>query len=263
MNIFLRELKAHRKAIIIWSISIVLFIIAGMVRFDSFKGSTVSINEVVAAMPKSIRVLFGLNSMDMSTPKGYFGLLYFYLILMAAIHAAMLGSNIISKEERDKTSEFLMAKPVSRNKIITAKLLAALFNIVIFNLVSLVSSVEMVKSYNEDLTSEIILLMSGMFILQLIFLSLGTALAAVSKNTKISGAVSTGIMLGTFILSMLIDLNDKLDVLKYITPFKYFDAKYLLENNSMDPVFVTISVILILSLITVTFKFYKNRDLNI
>lgn len=263
MNIFLRELKAHRKAIIIWSISIVLFIIAGMVKFDSFKSSTVSINEVVTAMPKSIRVLFGFNSMDMSTLKGYFGLLYFYLILMAAIHAAMLGSNIISKEERDKTSEFLMAKPVSRNQIITAKLFAALFNIVIFNLVSLVSSVEMVKSYNEDLTSEITLLMAGMFILQLIFLSLGTALAAVSKNTKIPGAVSTGIMLGTFILSMLIDLNDKLDVLKYITPFKYFDAKNLLENNSMDPIFVTISVILILSLITVTYKFYKNRDLSI
>jgi len=263
MNIFLHELKAHRKAIIIWSISIVLFIVAGMVKFDSFKSTSISINEVLNTMPKSIRVLFGFNSMDMSTLKGYFGLLYFYLILMGSIHAAMLGANIISKEERDKTSEFLMAKPVSRNKIITSKLLAALFNVVIFNLVSLISSLMMVKHYNENLSAEILLLMAGMFMLQLIFLSLGTALAALNKNTKIPGAVSTGIMLGTFILSMLIDLNDKLDVLKYLTPFKYYDAKSLMENYSMDPVFVTISVVLILSMITVTYTFYKKRDLNI
>ena len=35
---------------------------------------------------------------------------FFILLLMATIHAAMLGATIIAKEERDKTSEFLFVK---------------------------------------------------------------------------------------------------------------------------------------------------------
>ena len=44
---------------------------------------------------------------------------------MATVHAAMLGADIISKEERDKTAEFLFVKPISRNKIIISKLLGS------------------------------------------------------------------------------------------------------------------------------------------
>ncbi|MFL6561849.1 MAG: ABC transporter permease subunit [Bacillus sp. (in: firmicutes)] len=62
---------------------------------------------------------------------GYYSLLYIYLLLMATIHATMLGASIIAKEERGKKAEFLFVKPVSRNGIITAKLLVAFTNIVI------------------------------------------------------------------------------------------------------------------------------------
>ena len=62
---------------------------------------------------------------------------------MATIHAAMLGATIIAKEERDKTSEFLFAKPVLRSTIITAKLLAAFVNIVVFNLITFISLIRL------------------------------------------------------------------------------------------------------------------------
>jgi len=63
---------------------------------------------------------------------------------MAKIHASMIGAAIISKEERDKTTEFLFAKPVSRNEIITAKLFSGFANILIFNLITTTSSIIMV-----------------------------------------------------------------------------------------------------------------------
>jgi ABC-2 type transporter. len=259
------ELKQHRKSILFWCLGIILFIVAGMVKFDSYKASGLSMNEIIGAMPRSIKVLFGFNSMDVSTFKGYYGMLYFYMILMATIHAAILGSNIISKEERDKTSEFLMAKPVTRSHIITSKILAALFNIVVFNMVTLISSILMAKAYGngEDINKDILILMLGMFISQLLFLSIGTSIAALSKNPKTPSAVSTAILLGTFILSMVIDLNEKLDILKYLTPFKYFEAKNLLTTGGMDGIFVTLSSLIILSLTCVTYIYYKKRDLNV
>ena len=63
--------------------------------------------------------LLGFSDLDLSKVSGYYGMLFIYLLLMATIHAAMLGATIIAKEERDKTSEFLFVKPVSRSKVIT------------------------------------------------------------------------------------------------------------------------------------------------
>ena len=129
MNIFIVEMKAYRKALIIWVFGIIFMVVAGMGKYVALSNSSQSINDLFAQMPKSMQTLFGISSFDLSKASGYYGMLFLYLALMATIHAAMLGANIISKEERDKTAEFLLSKPISRNKIITAKLAAAIMNI--------------------------------------------------------------------------------------------------------------------------------------
>ena len=91
----------------------------------------------------------GIGSLDLATVDGYFGLLYLYLVIMASIHAAMLGATMISKEERDKTAEFLFVKPISRTTVITAKLGASIVIVIVFNLVTLLSSIVFVDFFNE------------------------------------------------------------------------------------------------------------------
>ncbi|NLI92765.1 MAG: ABC transporter permease subunit [Peptococcaceae bacterium] len=265
MNVFWREIKANRKALLIWCIGIVLFMISGMAKYEGYTTSAQSINEMMAKMPSSLKAIFGMGTFDLTTVTGYFGLLFFYLALMAAIHASMLGASIISKEERDKTAEFLFIKPVSRNKVITSKLLASVVNIVIFNLVTLASSLVMVRHYSkgEEIVGEITRLMLGMFILQLIFLFIGSAIAAVSNHPRTAPSLATGILLLTFILSIVIDMNSRIESLKYFTPFKYFDAKNLMYGPGFQTVYLILSFALIAVLSGATYAFYKNRDLHI
>ncbi|NKE08300.1 MULTISPECIES: ABC transporter permease subunit [Mesobacillus] len=265
MNLFKREMKANRKSLIIWCIGVVFMVASGMAKYSSLEGTGQSMNALMADMPKSLQAIMGTGSLDLSTPIGYFGVLFFYLAVMAAIHAAMLGSNILAKEERDKTVEFLLVKPISRTKMITSKLLAALVNIIVFNLVTLASSVGMVQKYaeGEDIMGDIILLMVGMFILQLIFLVIGTAIAAVLKNAKKATSLATGILLLLFILSVAVDLNEKLRGLKFLTPFKYYDAKLVLEEGGFEPLYLALSFLLLAGLTIVTFVFYRKRDMNI
>ncbi len=122
---------------------------------------------------------------------------------MAAIHSAMLGAGIIAKEEQRKTTEFLIAKPITRNKIITEKLLAMLVNILVFNMVTLVSSITMVGYFNHGncLAAKIIILMAGMFMIQLIFLLMGSAIAAYGKNPKLSTPVAIVVVLLFFMIA--------------------------------------------------------------
>jgi ABC-2 type transport system permease protein len=265
MNIFNREMKAHRKSLIIWCVGMVLMVFSQLNKYDATSSNGQSLNNLMLAMPKSLQAILGSLSFDLSKLSGYYGLIFIYLALIATIHASMLGADIISKEEWDKTSEFLFVKPVSRSKIVTAKLLAAFSNIFILNIVTLISSIAIAGIYSkgEPMTWVIVNLMMGMFVLQLIFMVLGTCLAAVSKNPKSASSLTMGILLTTYVLYSAIGLNSNLEVLKYLTPFKYFDAKNLNSSIGFEPVFVILSGLIIAVLLSATYVFYRRRDLNV
>ncbi|MEH7353411.1 ABC transporter permease subunit [Neobacillus drentensis] len=265
MNIFLKELRSHRKSLIFWSIGVFLMVVSGMAKYDAYSSSGQSINDLVADLPKSLRAVLGFGAVDLSKISGYYAMLFLYLLLMATIHAAMLGATIIAKEERDKTFEFLFVKPVSRTTIITAKLMAAFVNIVVFNLVTYVSSIILIAKYNDGkaVNRDIAILMVGMFILQLLFMVIGSALAAVKKKPKTAASLATGILLLTYMLSIAIDLNEHIEGLKYLTPFKYYEAKNIMFGGGLDIIFVVISAVLITLFSYVTYVFYQKRDLNV
>jgi ABC-2 type transport system permease protein len=265
MNIYLKELKFHRKSLIFWSIGVFLMVASGMAKYAGLSSSGESLTELFAQMPKSVRTVMGVGDLDVSKASGFYGVLYIYLVLMATIHAVMLGASIISKEERDKTSEFLFVKPVSRTKIITAKLLATLTNIVVINLVTFVSSVIIVGKYNkgESINGDIAVTMIGLFFLQLVFMAIGSAISAIKRRPKTASSQATGILLITFILSIAIDLKEGLENLKYLTPFKYFEAKDMLDGGGLDSVYIVISILLTILLTIVTYVFYQKKDLNV
>ena len=265
MNIFLREMRSYRKSLIIWCIGVIFLIGSGMAKFEGMVSSGQSMNDIMTAMPKSLQAIMGTGTLDVSKVSGYYGVLYIYLLLMATIHAAMLGATIIAKEERDKTAEFLFVKPVSRSKIISVKLLVATVNMVIFNIVAAVSSIYLVGKYNEggSVTGDIINAMLGMLLLQVLFLLIASTIAEVSKRPRRAVSLSTGIILVTYIVSVVIDLNEKLAFMKYFAPFKYFEAKVVMNGEGLDTLFLLLSLSMIVVLLMITFVFYRKRDLNV
>lgn len=265
MNIFIKELKDHTKPLIYWCIGSVCMIWVSMIKYTAAASSGQSLNELMAKMPKAVQSMVGFGAFDFSKASGYYAMLFLYIAMMAGIHAATLGSDVICEEERDKTTEFLLSKPVSRNVIISSKLLVGFINIIVFNLVTLVSSIYIVGQYGhgESISHEIVVLMSGMFFLQLIFFSIGTGIAGISQNPKTPSLVTMAILLSTFILSLAIDIEDKLASLKWLTPFKYFDAKNLIADGKVDPVYIALSLIICTIMIASTYIFYKKRDLDI
>jgi ABC-2 type transport system permease protein len=265
MNLFLRELRATRKSLIIWSVGLFLMVVGGMSKYEATATSGQSLNEIISKMPKSLQALMGAGTLDLSTAVGYYGVVFPYLLLMAAIHALMLGANLMAKEERDKTAEFLMAKPISRGKIVTAKYSAALMNIVVFNIVTLIFSISTVQHYSKPHQSiqDVYILLAGMFVLQLLFVALGTVIAALSKNPKKAVSLGTAILLLMYLLSIVIDLNGNLEGLKYITPFKYFEAKTVIAEGAIRTGYLIISIIVTAFLVIITYKSFEKRDLHL
>jgi len=264
MNIYRKELKSHRKSLILWSIGIILMVVSGMGKYEAYSTQGGYINELVGDIPQSLRAVLGFSDVDLSTLTGYYSILFLYLLLMATIHAAILGASIIAKEENDKTAEFLFVKPVSRNTVITAKLLAAFTNIVIFNLVTTLSLLFILGKYStgEDVNGAIIGTMTGMFLLQVLFMVIGSALASCKKKPKTASSQAAGILLFSYILSVIIDVNENIEGLKYLTPFKYFEAKNVIFGNGLETIYIILSIGLIIGFIIITYAFFQKRDLN-
>lgn len=264
MNIVKRELKSNIKSLLIWSVSIIFLISVWMIKFESFAGNP-QINDLLDSMPRGMLDALGMGDMNLASLSGFISTLSLYLYLILGIYAVLLGSSIISKEERDKTAEYLFTLPISRKKVVWSKLVAAIINLILLNLVTLASTIITSMNYEKDegFYKFIILLFLAIFILQMIFLSIGMLVASINKRYKKSGNISVSILMIAFVISSLVNMVESVDFLKYITPFKFFDANYILNKGKMEPVFIILSLLIIGIGIYGTFIIYPKRDLNI
>ena len=220
---------------------------------------------ILDTMPPALLDALNMQAFNLTTLSGGFGVMFTYFSLLLSIAAAMWGSDIISKEERDKTVEFLLTLPVTRSKMVTAKTLAALVNCVGLLLITWGATVASAQSYQPD--SEFYgflrLSMLALFIMQLIFLAIGVFLGCAMKQYKRASSIAVSLLLGTYFLSVISGLNENLEFLKYLSPFKYFDAARLLHDAKMDITFVWVSAGIIAVSLVGAYVTYSKRDLYI
>ena len=265
MNLFLKELKSHWKSLIIWSLALVLFVAMAMIKYDATSAAGSSVSDLLKDMPKAFQSMLGFGIFDFNTPIGFFGATFIYLMLLGAIHGSMLGANILSAEERDKTSEFLMVKPITRNMVVGSKMLASLVLILIFNIVVFISSALIVASHGsgQSYVWDVFLLMIGFFAVEMIFFFIGFFLSTLLKRAKLAPSLVTSILLITFIMSVLADMFDSLKWFKYLSPFSYFDPKILLGFVSINMVQIGLGLTIVVLLGYLSFVFFNKRDLEI
>ena len=264
MNIFVRELKANLRSLIIWAVIVVLFVTVGVSKFSAYYENPEML-AILDEMPQAMLAAFSIQAFNLTTVTGFFGLMFTYFALLLSIAAAMWGSDIITKEERDKTVEFSLTLPVTRSRLVTAKALAALVNCIALLLITWAASLVSASPYQPD--SEFYgflrLSMLALFIMQLIFLAIGILLGCAMKRYKRAGAVAIALLLGTYFLSVISSLSKDLEFLKYFTPFKYFDAGILARESRLDLTFVGLSLAIIVASMVGAYVTYARRDLYI
>jgi ABC-2 type transport system permease protein len=264
MNIFLRELKANFRSLIIWGAIIVLFESIGFSKFSAYEGNPEML-AILDNIPPALLAAFSFNAFNLTTITGFLGVMFTYFALLLSVAAILWGSDIISKEERDKTVEFSLTLPIPRARLVTAKTLAATVNCIGLLLITWVATLVNASKYQPD--SEfyefLSLLMLALFLMQMIFLAIGILLGCAMKQYKRASSVAVAIILGTYFLSIIAGLNKDLEFLKYFSPFKYFNPAQLLNESRIDLIFLWISVGIIAVSLVGAYLSYARRDLYI
>ncbi|MBU3183048.1 ABC transporter permease subunit [Clostridium psychrophilum] len=263
MNMFIHELKAYRKSTIIWTCSLITLVVLFLSMFPAFSKEAATFKEIMKGFPEPIRKAMGLSVDSISSILGFYSYMFLYTTLCGAIQAMNLGTSIISKESRAKTADFLLTKPVTRTKIMTAKLMAALTCLVITNVAYLIASSFMVSFVSTKNYSYKIFFMISitLFFIQLMFLALGILISVIVPKIKSVLPISLGTVFTFFIVGMFAATTND-DVMRYITPFKYFDPNYILKNSSYEVSFIIIAILFIITAITTSYFVYSKKDIH-
>lgn len=262
MNIYLHELKIYWKSSITWIYSILGILVFFMSIFPVIYEDIDFMQQMLANFPEEFLRAFGMATVDLSSELGFYSFVFSYVLIAGSIQAMNLGVSVLSSELREKTADFLLAKPVTRNKIITSKILAVFTHIFITNVIFVIATritVDLFKKNTYDV--RILLLISiTLFFVQLFFVSFGLFSSVLIGKIRTVVPLSLGVVFGFYIINLLNDtLGD--EKLTYLTPFAYFNSENIIKTGSYDPKYLILCGILIITFTVATYVIYSKKDI--
>ncbi|KMT22362.1 ABC transporter permease subunit [Clostridium cylindrosporum] len=261
MNIFLFELKSLRKAIIIWSLALSILCAFFMSIYPSFASSHDEVIKMMQGFPSILLKAFGINLDIFFSVVGFYSFVFTYISFCGAVQGTYFGISIVSKERRAKTTDFLLTKPVKRFHILTSKLLAVFTAIIITNVIYMTASTITLSSVNNgdfDIKRFILISLTLLFI-QFIFVGIGVLCAVVLRNIKSVISVSLSLVFAFFAVSMLDSFIDK-EMIRFITPFKYFNNLYIINNLAYEMKYLIVGIVVTLVCISASYIIYIKQD---
>lgn len=264
MNIYLHELKTSYRSIIAWSIAIFLVMLLYMSVFSSFTADAEMLNEMMADFPDELLAAFGMSGVDLSTVLGYFSIIALFAQVLVAVQAANYGFGLVSIEERELTADFLLTRPVSRRKILTSKLLAALTGLAITNAVVWASAYGLIAIFGDGRPYDgrvLVLLLLTVSFIQLFFLFVSLAISLLVRRIRSVTPYSMGLVFGLYVLAAFSNMLGEMPI-EDITPFKHFEPNFIVVNGAYDTPLIFLSFVLIVISAVGGYILYQRRDIH-
>lgn len=266
MVIFNRELKANYRNFFIWTIALSILVYSIMYIFPTIAMDGASFQELIESMPESFIAAFNLNRLSLHDIFGFYATeAYLFHSLFGSIFAILLGSSLLSKEEDEKTIEFLLAKPVTRAQIVTEKMLTYVVFITAYSLILFVVSFAAFEQFKIDEYNLTILILLSLaaYLVHLTFANFGFLMAMFITRKKSIYPTAIGLILAMYFLNILSSLQDNLAFLGYLSPFRYADAADIIIDEQLKVIYIIILLTVNILLIAASYLLYKRRDITV
>ena len=269
MNIFRLELKNNFLQMLIWTGGISFLIIISLSMYTTMleQGAMDQLKGLMET-PMIARLMegFGVDFESLQNILGFYvSRNVTFTMLLGSIFAIMLTSGMISKEESDKTIEYLFSKPVTRNCIFNSKYLAA--NVLILTLNILVSIVgytglEIFKTSDYNTYAYFVLCIYN-YMLIIFFSSAGILLAAIQKRGRVPVGLLIGLVLGFYFWDIISKILRETEFIGWFTPFKYIDLEVLRPQYDFEFYRILFFAGFFLIFSGIAFYYYRKKDFYI
>lgn len=261
MTLVKHELRQGKTSFLIWTASIGFLLVICIFLFPEMKGQMDNVNDMFASMG-SFTAAFGMDRLNFGTLAGFYAVECGNVLgLGGAFYAALCAVGILSKEEKDKTAEFLLTHPISRKRIVTEKLIAVLIRITAMNLLIYAFAVGSIAAIGETIPwKEISLLHLAYYLLQLELAGICFGISAFLR--KGSAGVGLGIATMMYFLNLIANIAEVAEFLKYITPFGYCEGADIVSSGSLDSVRVVIGAVMGIGGIVIAYLKFTRKNIH-
>ena len=261
MTILNHELRMGRKTLAIWTAAIGGFIACCVFLFPEMASQMKMVSNIFASMG-AFTAAFGLDRLNFGTLTGFYAIECGNILGMGgALFAAMLASNMLCKEEKEHTAEFLLTHPVTRVRIVAEKLAALLVQTIILNAVVFLLAIASITVIGEPVPWKELALLHGANLL--VQIELEAICFGISAFLRRGGlGIGMGLTICFYFMNLLANLSQKVKFLKYITPFGYAEGADLLSDGTLNPQYLAVGMTLAALGIAAAFWEYGKKDIH-
>lgn len=216
-----------------WSIGVVGFVLINMLLYPSFKDQAAELEKSFTDLPPAAVQLFG-GSTDFFSPVGFLNSQIFFIMLplLLGALAISLGASILAREEQDKTIETLLARPISRGKLLMGKVIAASLILGLVSLLATIATISSAKIVNLDIQlSAIWLACVACFLLSWCTGSIALLVTAFGRARVAALGAAALLGIGGYLIVSLSGTVEWLESPSKLFPFYYYQSESILRNT--------------------------------
>ncbi len=262
-NVYLHELRRRIRSALYWGLGIIALHLLYMSIYPSFAEQAEQLRAMLGNFPPELLKAFGMDRVDFAQVLGYYSMVFLLTQIFLAIQASGYGVGLVSIEEGERTADFLLTMPVSRLHVLNSKLLAALTAMLITQGVLWVSAFGSIVLFHGSHPYDaglLALILSSAVFFQVFFLGVGLALSQVVRLVRTTTPYALGLGLGMYVLSAFSDIAGEVK-LEWVTPFKYFDATYIVRHHGYDTRLLWLDVAVTAVALAFGYWRYLRRDI--
>lgn len=260
----IRELKINFKSFAIWTFILLLLFKTVFEIYPSIvQAATLSfVSDMINMLPPEIVKAFNFDLSGIETTFGWLKSEGFvFILLITGVYSAMLGSNILLKEENDKTVEYLNSLPITRTKIVLKKYFVGLFYILLMiGIIAVYNYYGLKENEVFDENSYWLLSITPIFS-SIVIYTLCLFLSTFFHKTRAMLGIGLGIVFIGYILNVFSSLGESSEFLKYFSVFTLADIRNVISNVQIDPIILSITIGLTLVFFVLTIFRYNKKEL--
>ena len=257
------QLKQRRSFIIGWAFALVALIAALMAVYPSIRNHAPALNKTLNSLPEALRALKA-NSNDLLSPTGYLNSQLYYATfpLMFGIMSISLGSSLLAHDEENHTLELLLARPISRSRVLLAKALSGVTIVSLVGTIATTGLIAMGSIVKLHVGIAQLITASGyVLLLSLAFGAVAFTLTAVdSTSRKFSLGMASLFAVGGYIFASLSGLAHWIQTPAKLLPYYYYKPYDIL--NGHVSIGLTVYLLAVVGLGTiVSWLAFRRRDI--
>jgi len=263
MNIYLHELRFHKKTLLIWNFSLFITLVLMLLIYPAVLSEGEAYVKILDSLPPEFLEALSIDFDTFLSFNGFLGYIYTYVLLALCVLSMNLGLSALGKEISGKTADFILTKPVTRRSFLSQKLFSGLTLLTLTNLFLGLSTGIMgilLEKEDRDPQGLLLILLAG-FILQILFFTLGMLIGILRKRIRFITSLSLSIVFTFYILGMVSQIMKK-EYLRYFTPFRYFDFNQILMKSGYELNYLLLSILLILGFTAMSYLLLERKEIH-